>query len=96
MPEIVESEIHKPGQLSRSKAIMTNQYAAQSLAEFITPKQLVAILSIGTSKGINVESEARRIYGCKADSLNIRTTSNFITYLSAQPRRWITTAACAA
>jgi len=68
---------------------MTNKFQAQSLAELITPKQLNAIRCIGTSKNLNVESESQCTYQCAPEELNIRTASNFITYLSAQPRRWM-------
>lgn len=70
--------------------MMTNKYAAQSMSELITPKQLVAVRSIGSSKGINVEAEAQRIYHCAPEELSVKAASLFITYLSAQPRRWFT------
>jgi len=69
---------------------VTNKYQAQTLSELITPKQLNAIRCIGTSKGINYESESQRIYQCAPEELNIKTASLFITYLSAKPRRWMT------
>jgi hypothetical protein len=76
--------------------MMTNKYQARTMAELITPKQLNATRCIGTSKNIDHEAESRRIYQCAPEELNIRTASNFITYLSAQPRRWITHADLAA
>jgi len=37
-----------------------NKYAAQSLTDLITPKQINAIYSIGRAKGINPAAESRR------------------------------------
>jgi hypothetical protein len=65
-----------------------NPHEARTMAELVTPKQLVAIRSAANVRAINAESECRRMFGCAPEGLNKRAASSLITYLNSQPRRY--------
>jgi hypothetical protein len=66
----------------------SNPHEAQTMAELVTPKQLVAIRSAANFRAINAEAESRRMFGCAPESLNRKSASRLITYLNSQPRRY--------
>jgi hypothetical protein len=63
----------------------SNPNEARTMAELVTPKQLVAIRSAVNVRSINAESESRRMFNCSPEGLNSKAASEFITYLNSQP-----------
>jgi hypothetical protein len=66
----------------------SNPYEPRTMAELVTPKQLVAIRSAANFRVINAESESRRMFKCALEGLNRKNASRLITYLNSQPYRW--------
>lgn len=54
---------------------------AKTMAELVTPRQLVAIRVIANSQGINAEGECRRLLGCVPEELSRKAASAFIDHL---------------
>lgn len=54
---------------------------AESMADLVTPKQLVAIRAISNSRNINAESECLKQLRCRPEELSRRAASTFIDYL---------------
>jgi hypothetical protein len=63
-----------------------NHYEAQTMADLVPPKQLVAIRAAANFRAINAESESRRMFKCAPEGLNRKNASRIITYLNNQPR----------
>jgi Rad52/22 family double-strand break repair protein len=59
---------------------------AKTLADLITPKQLVAIKAIANTQGLQAEEECFSLYGCKLDELSRRAASALIDHLKMQSR----------
>ncbi len=54
---------------------------AKTMADVVTPKQLVAMLSIAHAQRVNAETECLLLLGVRPESLNRRAASAFIDYL---------------
>lgn len=57
---------------------------AKTMADLVTPKQLVAIRVIANSQGLNAETECQQLLGCKPEELSRKAASAFIDYLKAK------------
>lgn len=57
---------------------------AKTMADLVTPKQLVAIRVIANSQGINAEGECQNLLNCKPEELSRKAASAFIDYLKAK------------
>ena len=57
---------------------------AKTMADLVTPKQLVAIRVIANSQGLNAETECQQLMNCKPEELSRRAASAFIDYLKAK------------
>ena len=57
---------------------------AKTMAELVTPRQLVAIRAIANSQGIDYETECQSLMNCKPEELSRRAASAFIDYLKAK------------
>jgi hypothetical protein len=66
----------------------TNPNEAQTMADLVTSKQLMAIRAAANFRAIDTETEARRIFKCALEGLNRKNASRIIKYLNNQPRRW--------
>ena len=79
-----QSQHIEPRQAGEGQGIHT----ATSMADLVTPKQLVAIRAISNARRLNAEAECRDRYGCDPAELSKRTASKFIDCLkSADPVR---------
>ncbi|HXG65478.1 MAG TPA: Rad52/Rad22 family DNA repair protein [Blastocatellia bacterium] len=54
---------------------------AKTMADLVTPKQLVAIRTIAKVQGVNEEAECQKVMNCKPEELSRRAASAFIDYL---------------
>jgi hypothetical protein len=57
---------------------------AKTMADLVTPKQLVAIRAIANSQGLNAESECLEVIKCRPEELSRRAASAFIDYLKSR------------
>jgi hypothetical protein len=56
---------------------------AKTMADLITPKQLVAVRAIANSKGVSPEAECLALLKCRPEELNKRAASRFIDHLKS-------------
>lgn len=65
---------------------------AKTLADLITPKQLVAIRAIAHAQGLQAEQECQKIYNCQLEELSRQAASALIDQLKLQqqpePQQW--------
>ncbi len=61
-----------------------SQPVAQTMADLITPKQLVAVRSIANSKGLNAEQLCEQELKCKPEELSKKAASWFLDFLQVQ------------
>ncbi|MGA9773225.1 MAG: hypothetical protein WBV94_29610 [Blastocatellia bacterium] len=54
---------------------------ARSMADLVTPKQLVAIRAIANSQGVGAEAKCLELLKCRPEQLNKKTASWFIDEL---------------
>ncbi len=54
---------------------------AKTMAELVTPRQLVAIKAIANSQKIDAEAQCKELMDCKPEELSRRAASAFIDYL---------------
>jgi hypothetical protein len=57
---------------------------AKTMADLVTPKQLVAIRAISHSQRVNAEAECFEVMGCKPEELSRRAASAFIDHLKSK------------
>jgi hypothetical protein len=57
---------------------------AKTMADLVTPKQLVAIRAIANSQSVNAESECLEVLKCRPEELSRRAASAFIDYLKSK------------
>ena len=57
---------------------------AKTMAELVTPRQLVAIRAISNSQKIDAEAECKELMQCKPEELSRKAASAFIDYLKAK------------
>ena len=58
---------------------------AKTMADLVTPKQLVAIRAIANSQGVNAEAECLEALKCRPEELSRRAASAFIDHLKSKP-----------
>lgn len=86
----VARELCKVDAVSPSAGLVVNGVTfppvimSKTMAELVTPKQLVAIRVIANSGGINAEAECRQLLHCQPEELNRRSASAFIDYLKTK------------
>ncbi len=56
---------------------------AKTMADLVTPKQLVAIRAIANAQKVNAEEECIKVLGCKPEELSRRAASAFIEHLKS-------------
>ena len=57
---------------------------AKTMADLVTPKQLVAIRAIANSQGVNAEAECLEALKCRPEELSRRAASAFIDHLKSK------------
>lgn len=57
---------------------------AKTMADLVTPKQLVAIRAISHAQRVNAETECLEVMGCKPEELSRRAASAFIDHLKSK------------
>ncbi|MBI3651498.1 MAG: SWIM zinc finger family protein [Acidobacteria bacterium] len=57
---------------------------AKTMAELVTPRQLVAIRAISNSQKIDAEAECKELLQCKPEELSRKAASAFIDYLKSK------------
>jgi hypothetical protein len=57
---------------------------AKTMADLVTPKQLVAIRAIANAQRINAEAECQAMLNCRPEELSRRAASAFIDHLKAK------------
>jgi hypothetical protein len=57
---------------------------AKTMADLVTPKQLVAIRAISHAQRVNAETECMEVMGCKPEELSRRAASAFIDHLKSK------------
>ena len=58
---------------------------AKTMADLVTPKQLVAIRAIANANRLNAERECMEVVKCRPEELSRRAASAFIDYLKNRP-----------
>lgn len=67
-----------------AKADFPRDPVAKTMADLVTPKQLVAIRAISNSQGINAEAECLELLKCRPEELSRRAASAFIDHLKTK------------
>jgi hypothetical protein len=57
---------------------------AKTMADLVTPKQLVAIRAIANAQGVNAEAECLEVLKCRPEELSRRAASAFIDHLKSR------------
>jgi hypothetical protein len=57
---------------------------AKTMADLVTPKQLVAIRAIANAQGVNAEAECLEVIKCRPEELSRRAASAFIDHLKSK------------
>jgi hypothetical protein len=57
---------------------------AKTMADLVTPKQLVAIRAIANAQKVNAEAECQALLGCRPEELSRRAASAFIDHLKSK------------
>jgi hypothetical protein len=57
---------------------------AKTMADLVTPKQLVAIRAISNAQAVNAEAECLEVLKCRPEELSRRAASAFIDYLKTR------------
>ncbi len=79
-----EEVIHKNGNTaSGHQPAFPRDAIAKTMADLVTPKQLVAIRAISNVKGVNAEAECLAVLECRPEELSRRAASAFIDHLKA-------------
>jgi hypothetical protein len=67
-----------------AKAPLPRDPLAKTLADLITPKQLVTIRALAQTQGLAAESECAKLYGCQLEELARPAASAFINHLKSR------------
>jgi hypothetical protein len=63
--------------------IKPDQAVARTIADLVTPKQLVAIRAIANANGVDAERRSLELYACRPEELSKRAASQFIDELKS-------------
>jgi hypothetical protein len=79
-----EMKTQKHTEFSAIRPEILKEPTAKTMAELVTPKQLVAIRAISHAQRINAEVECAEVMGCKPEELSRRAASAFIDHLKSK------------
>jgi Rad52/22 family double-strand break repair protein len=65
----------------RARVDFPHDPVAKTMADLVTPKQLVAIRAIANTQGVNAEAACMEMLKCRPEELSRRAASAFIDYL---------------
>jgi hypothetical protein len=86
--DCIEVDVEKTGprstQTAGGKAINPNM--AKTMAQLVTPRQLIAIRAICNSQKLDADSECKELMQCKPEELSRKTASAFIDHLNAKDK----------
>jgi hypothetical protein len=74
--EVIEAKTGQPN--------FPREPMAKTMAELVTPRQLVAIRAISNSQKIDAEAECQELMQCKPEELSRKAASAFIDYLKSK------------
>jgi hypothetical protein len=74
--EVIEAKAGQPN--------FPREPMAKTMAELVTPRQLVAIRAISNSQKIDAEAECKELMQCKPEELSRKAASAFIDYLKSK------------
>jgi hypothetical protein len=69
---------------SSSHPQFPSEPVAKTMADLVTPKQLVAIRAIANAQRVNAEAECQAMLGCRPEELSRRAASVFIDHLKSK------------
>ncbi|HVF92175.1 MAG TPA: Rad52/Rad22 family DNA repair protein [Blastocatellia bacterium] len=73
------------GNAESSQPSFPSDPVAKTMADLVTPKQLVAIRAIANANRLNAEKECMEVVKCRPEELSRRAASAFIDYLKNRP-----------
>ncbi|HEY9232400.1 MAG TPA: Rad52/Rad22 family DNA repair protein [Blastocatellia bacterium] len=86
--ELYRKEEEAASQKKPSAALAQSQFprdpVAKTMADLVTPKQLVAIRAIANAHGINAETQCVELLRCRPEELSRKAASTFIDYLKSK------------
>ncbi|HET9530522.1 MAG TPA: Rad52/Rad22 family DNA repair protein [Blastocatellia bacterium] len=86
--ELYRREDDFPAQRSAGEGGIQTQFSgepvAKTIADLVTPKQLVAIRAIANAQKLNAETECQAMLGCRPEELSRRAASAFIDHLKSK------------
>lgn len=72
-------------EISTGQKSFPSEPVAKTMADLVTPKQLVAIRAIAHAQRVNSEVECVKLMGCRPEELTRRAASAFIDHLKSIP-----------
>jgi hypothetical protein len=86
--ELYRKEEEAASQKKPNAALAQSQFprdpVAKTMADLVTPKQLVAIRAIANAHGINAEAQCLEQLKCRPEELSRKAASTFIDYLKSK------------
>jgi len=80
----VARELYRKDEVESSPSVITPEQAvARTIADLVTPKQLVAIRAIANATGTDAERRSMELYNCKPEELTKKAASALIDDLKA-------------
>jgi hypothetical protein len=79
-----EAAPQRNGTGATAHAQFPSEPVAKTMADLVTPKQLVAIRAIANAQRINAEAECQALLGCRPEELSRRAASAFIDHLKSK------------
>lgn len=63
----------------------TSEHIAKTMADLVTPRQIMAIRAISNAQRVNSETECQQLFGCRPEELTRPAASMFIDFLKSLP-----------
>jgi hypothetical protein len=79
-----EAAPQKNGERAAAQTDFPREPIAKTMADLVTPKQLVAIRAISNAQGINAEAECMEVLKCRPEELSRRAASAFIDHMKSK------------
>ncbi|HJQ71592.1 MAG TPA: Rad52/Rad22 family DNA repair protein [Blastocatellia bacterium] len=79
-----EAAPQRNGNTATAHAQFPSEPVAKTMADLVTPKQLVAIRAIANAQRVNAEAECQALLNCRPEELSRRAASAFIDHLKSK------------
>jgi len=79
-----EAAPQRNGNTATARSQFPSEPIAKTMADLVTPKQLVAIRAIANAQRINAEAECQAMLNCRPEELSRRAASAFIDHLKSK------------